>query len=155
MTLLIKPLFSLFAYILKLFVAIGYAITANSAMLPADGGAPAQAAVVVQEDSRATMTVTLADGRRFRGLLLPCRPSGADAALPSRQHFENVDQEISPAGSTALGTRPHCPEVATAVLLGAHDELMECFFARVGGTPVARCRTDDGRIFIGPRRPPA
>ena len=149
MTLLIKPLFSLFAYILKLFVALGYVITGNFAMLPADGGPPARAAVVLHEDGRGTMTVTLADGRRFRGPLFPCGALGIDAPPPRLQRREDSASRHSSSTRTPRVTPQRCSEVAAALLIGAGGSPMQCVFVRQGATSVARCRTGEGRLFVG------
>ncbi|RMF23939.1 MAG: hypothetical protein D6760_04405 [Deltaproteobacteria bacterium] len=154
MTLLIKPLISVFAYILKLFVALGYVITGNFAMLPADGAAPARATVVVENQSRPTMTVTLADGRKFNGTLRPCYlPAAAAAAWATQDCRTNTcSQPLRRHVAAGSSAKRGCSSVAVGFLLAADGEAMQCLFTLREGVPGVRCRTGDGSILTGPVR---
>jgi hypothetical protein len=156
--LLIGPGIALLSLLIKFFVAIGYAVTGNFAVVPRSGGDTAVGIYSLDESGHLTddLWIHLANGERFRGAYVPFGNDGAHTLIlmkekavdpPDDERRTSSEAELPCFGLDRLasGAEP----AGLAVLASDRGRVMRCEFAY---DPSARsgfgvCGTDDGETY--------
>jgi len=156
--LLIGPGIALLSLLIKFFVAIGYAVTGNFAVVPRSGGDAAVGIYSLDESGRLNddLWIHLANGERFRGAYVPYDDGGAHTLILMKEKADSPATD-EPASSSATDlpcfgldrlARDAAP-AGLALLASDRGRVMRCEFAY---DPHVRsgfgvCGTDDGETY--------
>jgi hypothetical protein len=163
--LLIGPGIALLSLIIKFFVAIGYAVTGNFAVVPRDGGEAAVGIYTLDESGRLSddLWIHLASGERYRGAYVPVEDGTAHTLIL----LKDAPREAAPASPDSTperapaGVAPPTPSITDsapadvvqpaglATLASDRGHVMRCEFAyderaRIG---FGVCSSSDGKTY--------